>query len=163
MNIYLIQHGAATSSEVDPARPLTDSGRKAVNQVAARAAACGVQAGRCIHSGKRRAEQTARIIGEALGARVESVAGLNPSDPVLPIADLLGAESGSRHGDGIVVVGHLPFLDRLASVLLVGQQEAHPIRFQNAGLVKLVPKEDASGFAVSWILTPDLAVDSVVG
>ena len=68
MDIYLMQHGAATSSEEDPARPLTPSGRKAVNQVAARAAGCGVQAGRCIHSGKLRAEQTAQIIGEALGA-----------------------------------------------------------------------------------------------
>jgi len=163
MDIYLMQHGAATSPEEDPARPLTSSGRNAVNQVAARAAGCGVRADRCIHSGKLRAEQTARIIGEALGARVESLAGLNPSDPVLPIADMLGAEAGPAPGDGIVLVGHLPFLDRLASVLIVGHEEAHPIRFQNAGLVKLVPKDDASGFAVSWILTPDLAADSVVG
>ncbi len=163
MDIYLMQHGSATTSEEDPARGLTPSGRAAVNQVAARAAACGVQAGRCLHSGKLRAEQTARIIGEALGARVESLAGLDPSDPVQPIVDLLRAESGSAPGGGIVLVGHLPFLDRLASVLIVGQQEAHPIRFQNAGLVKLVPKDDASGFAVSWILTPDLAADSVLG
>jgi phosphohistidine phosphatase len=163
MDVYLMQHGAATSAEEDPARPLTQSGRRAAKQVAARAAGCGVQAGRCIHSGKLRAEQTARIIGEALGARVESRAGLNPSDPVLPIADLLGAESGSAPGDGIVLIGHLPFLDRLASVLIVGQQDAHPIRFQNAGLVKLVPKDEASGFAVSWVLTPDLAAYSVAG
>ncbi len=163
MDIYLMQHGAATSSEQDPARPLTPSGRKAVSQVAARAAVCGVQTGRCVHSGKLRAEQTAQIIGEALGAPVESLAGLDPSDPVGPIADLLGAESGSAGGGGIVLVGHLPFLDRLASMLIVGHQGAHPIRFQNAGLVKLVPNDDASGFAVSWILTPDLAADSVVG
>lgn len=163
MDIYLMQHGSATTSEEDPARGLTTSGRAAVNQVAARAAGCGVQAGRCLHSGKLRAEQTARIIGEALGARVESLAGLNPSDPVHLIVDLLRAESGSAPGGGIVIVGHLPFLDRLASVLIVGQQEAHPIRFQNAGLVKLVPKDETSGFAVSWILTPDLAADSVLG
>ncbi len=107
-------------------------------------------------------EQTARIIGEALGAPVESLAGLNPTDPARPIADLLHAESASGSGGGIVLVGHLPFLDRLVSVLIVGQQQAHPIRFQNAGLVKLVPKDNASGFAVSWILPPDLVADSFV-
>ena len=98
------------------------------------------------------------------GARagVESLAGLNPSDPVRPIADLLGAESGSAPDHGIVLVGHFPFLDRLASLLIVGQQEAHPIRFQNAGLVKLVPNDDASGFAISWILTPDVTANCVV-
>ena len=94
----------------------------------------------------------------ALCARVETRAGLNPSDLVHPIADWLRAEAAATSEGAIALVGHLPFLDRLASVLIVGQQDAHPIRLQNAGLVKLVPKQEAHSFAVAWILTPDLAV-----
>ena len=157
MDVYLMQHGVASSAADDPARPLTPSGRLEVDQVAGRAAACGVRARRCIHSGKLRAEQSARIIGEALGAQVGARGGLNPSDPVEPIADWLRNESKAHPDDAIALVGHLPFLDRLASVLIVGQPEAHPIRFENAGLVKLVPRQDGPGFAVAWILTPDLA------
>lgn len=157
VDIYLMQHGVATSAEDDPARPLTPSGRGDVERVARRAAAAGVRVARCVHSGKLRAEQTAGIIGRTLGARVESQAGLNPSDPVQPVADWLSAEASAQPDGAIAIVGHLPFLDRLASLLVVGHQEAQPIHFRNAGLVKLVPRPDASGFAVAWILTPDLA------
>ena len=107
-------------------------------------------------------EQTARIIGEALGAPVESLAGLNPTDQARPIADLLHAESASASGGVIVLVGHLPFLDRLVSVLIVGTATGTPDPVPEAGLVKLVPKDNASGFAVSWILPPDLVADSFV-
>ena len=158
MDIYLMQHGVATSAEEHPARPLSTSGRADVERVAGRAAACGVDVARCVHSGKLRAEQTARILGRAVSAPVESRDGLNPSDPVRPIADWLRSEAQAGPGSAIALVGHLPFLDRLAAVLITAEQDAHPVRFRNAGLVKLVPSGDGSGFAVEWILTPDLAV-----
>ena len=60
MDIYLMQHGVATPAEEDRARPLSAPGRAGVERVARRAAACGVRVGRCVHSGKLRAEQTAR-------------------------------------------------------------------------------------------------------
>lgn len=57
----------------------------------------------------------------------------------------------------LAVVGHLPFLDRLASLLVAGHEGAAVVAFQNAGLVKLVPKAGREGYAVRWILTPELA------
>ena len=156
MDVYLMQHGVAASAEEDASRPLTVAGRIEVERVAAAAAAVGVRAGRCVHSGKVRAEQTARIVADALGASVQARPGLGPSDPVGPVADWLQAEARISP-QAVVVVGHLPFLDRLASLLVAGDAGQHVVRFRNAGLVKLVPKGDTPGYSVVWILTPELS------
>jgi phosphohistidine phosphatase len=152
MDLYLMQHGVATSEGEDPSRPLTAAGRAEVDAVAARARDLGVRADRCVHSGKLRAEQTAAILADALGATTEARSGLSPSDPVGPVADWLRTEATAA--GGLAVVGHLPFLDRLASVLVAGDEDAHVVRFRNAGLVRLEPVGD--GFAVAWVLLPEM-------
>lgn len=158
MDVYLMQHGVAMPAEEDPARPLSASGHAEVERVARRAATSGIAIGRCIHSGKLRAEQTARVLGEAVGAVIEGREGLSPSDPVGPLVDWLRRAAEPASPPSIAIVGHLPFLDRLAGVLVAGDENARPVRFRNAGLVKLVPKAEGSGYAVEWILTPELAV-----
>ncbi len=149
-----MQHGVAVPQDVDPTRPLTPDGAGAVETVAARAAAAGVRLDLCVHSGKRRAEQTAHALVARLGGEVRERVGLNPSDPVEPVARWLGA---GDLPDGVALVGHLPFLDRLASLLVTGDVAAQAVRFRNAGLVALVPKQGAPGFSVAWVLVPDLA------
>ena len=154
MDVYLMQHGVALTEEQDPARPLAADGRAAVESVVARAHAAGVEIDVCVHSGKMRAQQTAHVLADGLGVGdVRAHAGLNPSDDVVPVAQWL-ADSGAM---SIAVVGHLPFLDRLASLLVAGDPGAQVLRFHNAGLVKLVPKDEKSGYALDWALVPDLA------
>lgn len=157
MDLYLMQHGAATSADEDPARPLTAAGRASVEEVAARARTAGVRADRCVHSGKVRAEQTARILADAVGATVQTRAGLNPSDPVTPIVDWLQAQARLAPDGAIAIVGHLPFLDRLTSRLVAGTEDAHVVQFVNAGLVKLRPNDHGPGYAVAWVLSPGTA------
>ncbi len=153
MDVYLMQHGVALTEEQDPARSLAEDGRAAVQAVVALARAAGVEVDLCLHSGKLRAQQTAQILADGLGIDdVRTHAGLNPSDDVAPVAHWL-AESGAA---SIAVVGHLPFLDRLASLLVAGDAGAEVVRFRNAGLVKLVPKDEAAGYAVDWVLVPEL-------
>lgn len=155
MEIYLMQHGEATPEEVDPERPLTETGRSAVVGVADRARAAGVRVDRCVHSGRLRAEQTARLLAQSLGVdTVDPRDGLAPTDPVAPVASWL---TGSASDEALAVVGHLPFLDRLASLLVAGDEQAQVIRFHMGGLVKLVPKRERAGFAVAWAITPDVA------
>lgn len=154
MDVYLMQHGLAVAEQQDPARPLTAEGRAAVERVAARARAAGVRIERCVHSGKLRAEQSAAVLGEALGAAVEARGGLNPGDPPGVAADWLAGEARRRPGASVAIVGHLPHLERLASVLVTGRDDAHPVRFANAALVRLVPD---AGYAVAWVLAPELA------
>jgi phosphohistidine phosphatase len=154
MDLFLMQHGEALAETDDPARPLSGAGRAAVERVAGRAQAAGVRVDRCLHSGKLRAEQTAMVLGGAVGARIEARSGLAPNDPVVPVAQWL---RGSVEDPSIALVGHLPFLDRLASLLIGDDENAHVIEFQMGGLVKLVPKQQGAGFAVAWALTPEIA------
>jgi len=156
MDLYLMQHGEAMAETDDPARPLTDAGRDAVGRVAARAQSAAVLVDRCVHSGKLRAEQTAQLLASAVGTdgHVEVREGLAPNDPVAPVAEWL---RGFAEDQSIALVGHLPFLDRLASLLVAGDEGAHVIRFQMGGLVKLVSEPERAGFAVAWALPPEIA------
>ena len=157
MDIYLMQHGAAVAESEDPARPLTAAGRMAVERVAARVRVAGLHVDRCLHSGKLRAVQTATLLAAVLGADLQDRAGLNPGDPVAPFADWLADQARRDPGGSIAIVGHLPFLDRLTSLLVAGAEDAHAVQFQNAALVKLVPDPTGTRFSVAWILPPDLA------
>lgn len=156
-DIYLMQHGEAVAAEIDPERPLSAQGAAHVLAVAARAAAGGVRIDRIVHSGKLRAEQTASLLATHLGcARVDAVPGLKPGDRVDVAAAAL-LDPGRQGTLGIV--GHLPFLDRFAALLVSGNPEAGVIAFQNAALVRLVPPADdqRGRYRVAWILPPELA------
>ena len=95
MDLYLMQHGQATTETEDPERPLTDAGRAAVQRVAQRARAADVRISGCLHSGKLRAAQTAQLLVREIGVepRVEARPGLAPNDPVVPVAQWLRAET----------------------------------------------------------------------
>jgi phosphohistidine phosphatase len=145
----------AVPEESDPDRPLSPAGREGVVAVARHAAAHGVSVDRVVHSGKTRAAQTAAVLAEALGCTdVAAVAGLRPNDPVEAAT---GALVDRERTGSLAIVGHLPSLDRMASLLVAGDAAAHVVAFRNAGLVKLVPSSAGPGFAVAWILTPGLA------
>lgn len=150
--LFLMQHGEATSEQEDPERPLTSGGRAAVERVAARTAAAGVSIARCYHSGKRRAEQSAQLLAAALAASVEQRDGLAPNDPVEPVAQWV------RRADApIALVGHLPFLDRLAALLVAGDEHAGVVQFAMGGLVCLAPDAAGERFAIAWAITPEMA------
>ncbi|MGB8022631.1 MAG: phosphohistidine phosphatase SixA [Candidatus Nanopelagicales bacterium] len=154
MDIFLMQHGEAVAAEVDPDRPLTDQGQASVGAVAQHAAACGVRIHRIFHSGKLRAEQSAAILAASLGSvAAERRRGLAPNDAVEPTAAWLG---GLGESGAVAIVGHLPFLDRLASLLVSGDPGVHAVAFRNGGLVKLVPSL-GGGYSVAWVITPDVA------
>ena len=156
MDVYLMQHGEAVSADVDPERPLEPTGQANVAAVAARAALCGVRIDRIRHSDKLRAVQTAQLLGRTLAcADVAPAVRLHPNDAVEVAAFEL--VDPAREGS-IAIVGHLPFLDRLAAHLVTGDQSAQVVSFRNAALVKLVPAADPVRFAVAWVLPPELAL-----
>ena len=151
MELYLVQHGEAVPEAEDPERPLTERGIETVRRMASWAAQVGLKVDQIRHSGKKRAEQTAALLAERLDPANGVIAdgGLKPNDDVRPVADLLQAEH-----EPVVLVGHLPFLSRLASLLVVGNPEAGIIRFQMAGIVCLSQQDGK--WAVNWIMPPEL-------
>ena len=157
MDLYLMQHGQARTRTEDPERPLTDAGRAAVQRVAERARAADVRISGCVHSEKLRAMQTAQLlVTHQIGVEpsVEARPDLAPNDPVGPVALWLRAQTEHQ---SLALVGHMPFLGRLASLLVVGDEQAQVVGFHMGGLVKLEPKVDRDGFRVAWALPPDLA------
>jgi phosphohistidine phosphatase len=159
MHLYLVQHGEARSEAEDPERPLTERGREEAARVARFLARHGARPAAIRHSGKRRAEQTAAIFAEALlgdAGAIQAVSGINPKDPVEPVAEPLSNEAAGS----VMLVGHLPSLSRLASLLLAGDAERTIVRFRQGGAVCLVRSESGPGaqWSLAWMVTPDLLV-----
>jgi phosphohistidine phosphatase len=158
MQLYLARHGEPTSEAEDQQRPLTARGREEVRRVGAAAARLGLRPAEIRHSGKRRAAQTAEIFAEALGLgdAVVAASGLAPNDDVRPVAAALAAISQS-----VMLVGHLPFLSRLASLLLVGDPDRPLVQFPMGGIVCLAREAPAPGgsptWTLAWALTPAIA------
>jgi phosphohistidine phosphatase len=120
LNLYILQHGEAEPEEVDPGRALSELGRRDIRLLAMHMQNVGVQLGRILHSGKLRAEQSARLIAESVppGIEPEQAEGLKPNDDPAVIA---GVIESSR--ESILIVSHMPFVSRLCSMLLTGATE----------------------------------------
>lgn len=151
MAILLVQHGLAKSKEEDPDRSLNEQG---ILETRKAAAWLGIQTMDLVqirHSGKKRAAQTAEIFAEqtSLGQGVTPVPGLNPKDDVQAYASQLQGQDGN-----IMLVGHLPFLDKLAAFLVTGRQEQSIVRFVNSGVVCL--EEQQAQWSVIWAVVPQI-------
>ena len=147
-----MQHGVARPKDEDPDRPLTEGGAAEVARVASHLSArTPSMPMRVLHSGKTRAQQTAEILaGPFADASVEEVDGLAPMDDPEDWAGRLETMT-----DGVVLVGHLPHLARLAGLLLAGDAERPVVSFRNAGLVALERGEDGA-WSVRWVVVPEL-------
>ena len=130
-NIYLVRHGEAMREGDDAARPLNARGHEEVERLAAYLAGIGVAVAEIRHSGKARARQTAEILAGVLHAPLAQAQGMQPDDDPAPMAASLSQETRD-----LLLVGHLPHLAVLATLLLRGS--AHPpVHLRTAGLVHL--------------------------
>jgi phosphohistidine phosphatase len=152
VRIYLVQHGEALSKEVDAQRPLSQRGQADVTAMAGMLAASNVSVTDLRHSGKLRARQTADLLGARVAPGLETTAttGLQPKDPV---ASWLGRIAGV--GDDLMLVGHLPFVGRLAGLLIAGDEDSSIIAFR-PGSVLCLESDGGLRWAVAWMLRPEL-------
>jgi len=152
MKLYLVQHAKAMPKEQDPKRPLTREGRSEAEKIAHFLRPLGLRIDQLWHSGKTRAAQTAEIYANALtlGAEPTARAGLAPNDSVALLRDELAVAT-----DETMIVGHMPFVSKLATLLLTGYDSPPVVAFANTGVVCLDRTAD-SRWQVEWIVTPDL-------
>lgn len=152
MRLLLVQHGEACAKEIDPDRPLTDRGEADVARLAGFLRAAGVRAERVIHSGKLRARQTAARLAEAIapGVVLETSGLIHPNDN--PRA--FDWQSGSWDRDTLVV-GHLPFLARLVSHLLIGDEDRTITAFE-PGTVACLELGEGAQWRLVWMIRPEL-------
>lgn len=152
MRLYLVQHAKALSKEQDPERPLTPEGRREAMRIAEFIRPLGLAVDQLWSSGKLRAAQTAEIYAQTLhvGQGPASRKGLAPDDPVGPLRDELAVAT-----DDTMIVGHMPFVSRLASLLLTGYESPPVVIFVNAGIVCLERTPD-DVWQVRWAIRPDM-------
>nr|WP_320016270.1 phosphohistidine phosphatase SixA [uncultured Desulfobacter sp.] len=151
MSVFLVQHGLSLTKTEDPERGLSDRGREETLKIAQVAAGYGVKIIKIFHSGKKRAEQTARIMADTLcpDPGIEQMADIAAMDNVKGLGNLL--DPGSNH----MVVGHLPYMEKLVSYLTTGREEPKVLKFQNSGIVCL--DQDESGWFIRWTLNPNIS------
>ena len=68
----------------------------------------------------------------------------------------LWAERISKETKDLLLVSHLPFLEKLSSLLLCGDENARLVLFRYGAIVHLDQKEDKR-WAVRWILNTEMA------
>jgi phosphohistidine phosphatase len=137
MKLYLLRHGEAKSKDEDPEQALTDNGQAAVLRVASFAQGAGVSA-------------TAEIIAGLLKPTpaLSASDGLDPMDePGIWMSRL------DEEKQPIMLVGHLPYMGRLASVLLCGNSEKETITF-TAGSMLCLHRSTEGAWTVQWMITP---------
>jgi len=159
MRIYLTQHGLAVPKDVDPDRPLSEQGRQDVQRLADFLKNTGAQVEQVLHSGKTRAEQTATILAGSLLAEGEpqAHAGLGPNDPLEKISPDIAFWSTDT-----LIVGHLPFLWRLASLLLASAPDRPTLAFQPGSMACLEKNADDQ-WVLAWMIRPELLAPALPG
>jgi phosphohistidine phosphatase len=147
--IYLVRHGDALPATEHPDRPLSSAGRDAVEQVARLAKERNVEIAAIHHSGILRARQTAEILGKHLAPPlgVAQRSGLLPEDdPAIVKAELDSDDSS------VMLVGHLPYLNRLAGLLVAADPNRVVAAFSPATMVCC--SGGGGQWKIVWKLTP---------
>ncbi len=153
MYLYLVQHAEAKPAELDPARGLTAKGIADAQKVAAHAQKFKLDIKKIYHSEKARAHETASI----LAAQIKPAKGAVEADGLGPQDDpQIWCERLKVIDEDLVLVGHLPHLRKLASVLLCGDSEKAAVHFKSGGMVCLRRLED--GWILEWAIAPEILV-----
>ncbi len=152
MALLLVQHGKSLPKDEDPEQGLSDEGVLDVKHIADAAKKYGVNVSCIKHSGKKRARQTADIFASALqpALGVQEIGGIKPMDDVASFADNISS------GEDLMLVGHLPFMEKLVSFLITGSIARPVIKFQNGGIVCLDKDPDTDSWVIKWALMPDI-------
>jgi len=152
VKLYLVQHGEAKPKEVNELRPLTEKGKNDVSKMAIFLKSAGVKVDTIWHSEKQRSIETAEIIGREVSPRtgLKKKEGLAPNDPVDKWQDTL-----ERTEEDTMIVGHLPFLQKLSGLLLANSESSEIVAFCQGGCVCLERKAPKS-WELIWAVCPQL-------
>jgi phosphohistidine phosphatase len=154
MKLYLLQHGDALPEEVNPERPLSKLGRENLKRLAKFVGKNDIRVKRVYHSGKTRARETAEIVAAqiAAGVKIEATNGLNPNDPVEPWAKQI-----NNWQEDLLLVGHMPFMGRMAAYLLSGNSSSQFIAFEPGSMLCL-ERDESGRWGIAWMLRPELLI-----
>jgi phosphohistidine phosphatase len=152
MALYLIQHGKSLPKDQDPDQGLSAEGFTETERIARQALDYGVNVSQIRHSVKTRARQTAEIFAGALKPQkdIQEISGIKPMDDVAAYAAKINPD------ENVMLVGHLPFMERITSYLITGTIDQPVIKFQNSGVVSLDKDPETQSWVIKWTLMPNI-------
>ena len=150
MALYLVQHGISLPKTEDPQKGLSAEGKSETERIAQVAAGYRVPVKKILHSGKTRARQTAEIFATHLSPPdgIDGCEGINPLDDVIRFANGIALDGN------LMIVGHLPFLERLIGYWVGGDPERLVFKIQNSGIICLDRVDAVSHPVIKWALMP---------
>ena len=146
--VYLVRHGKAVSGNKNPQRPLSKEGKKETKVIASLLGKLQISPDAIWHSGKARAEETAEIFKDILCVKENCMKreGLLPNGHVEPIKkDIIGLN------ESIMVVSHIPFVERMAGLLLGAGSS--PLVFEPSAAACFCT-EDKKSWRLKWLINP---------
>jgi len=162
MKLYLLRHGDAMDREdpryeTDAARPLTLKGIQRTKQLAHALRAWDVEFEVILASPLVRARETAEMVEHGLRqhGRMELTTHLAPAgDPEKLIAQINALRPAP---DGVLLVGHEPYLSGFVSVLCAGSSHL-ALTLKKGGLVRLevAALKYARCASLEWLVPPRL-------
>ena len=152
MALYLIQHGKSLPKDQDPDQGLSQEGIAETERMANLAKDHGLTVSQIRHSVKTRARQTAEIFARSLNPPqgIQEVSGIKPMDDVAAYAAKIDPD------EDVMLVGHLPFMERITSYLITASIEPTVFKFQNSGIVCVDKDPEKQSWVIWGALTPKI-------
>ena len=152
MELYVARHARAADESRGGERPLTDAGKDDARRMGRALAAAGVRVAAVWHSRKLRSRETADLLAGAVGSGAE----LRERTDLEPLSDPSGVLDAVREEEGpVLLVGHLPHVERLASLLLTGDDDAEVVEVPPGAVLRFVSGE-GEDWRLTRFLTPGL-------
>ncbi len=152
MSLFIVQHGKSLPKDTDPDPGLSEEGISDVTRIAEVAKGYKVSVSIINHSPKKRARQTAEIFNSFLQPEsgIREIGGLKPLDDVIDMAGSINSN------DNVMLVGHLPFMEKLTAYLITGSTDQPLFKFQNGGILSLDEDRNTGAWVIKWALMPNI-------
>lgn len=152
MKLYCVRHGEACTPEEDPHCGLNEAGRKAIENLGHHLVRCGIEVPHIMHSTKLRAKQTAQILGKTLSSEVNELETvLDAESEIEPVIEML-----SGWNEDTMLVGHLPYMHKLVSELVIQDEFFYPILTFPPGNIVCLEYYEGGRWMMKWVLSPSI-------
>ncbi len=152
MYIYLVQHAEALSKDIDPSRGLSEKGMDDITRVSRYISGLDIDIQEILHSGKKRAYQTAQVLATHLKIEdnIKETDGLSPmDDPAIWFSKL------NDLNKNVMLVGHMPHMAKLSALILCGPTDKKAIEFE-MGCIVCLHRDDDQTWSIDWIVKPKI-------
>ena len=154
MKLYCVRHCEALTPDVDPERALSEQGCRDAEKLAEHISQQNIIIPCVMHSGIKRAQQTAEYLAQACLSE-QMIA-----DPMLldDQADVLVvAEQVKYWTQDTLLVGHMPYMSNLVSVLLMDVDNGinpNLVTYAPGTMVCLAQAADGR-WVIDWVIKPE--------